>query len=248
MRLAATLARNALRHHPAAPAAARGPAPARRHPPAPADRARRRRRHRQHRQRHVLRRTRPRPQRRRRLRRPPRPRLRRLLRHRRLLLRHPHRLPGHAPLVRRLGPPRLPRPRRENEPGRPRPRPLHPQLLARPPLRSPRRRLLRHPLRCPHPASPRRLPRHRHLGLRRDRAHRGPQPRWPHQRRRRAQRRPGAAHLQLQFRRRLHALLLCRPRPRRPPDLRLHPACATAASAAPGWPSAKTKPRPARWA
>ena len=111
-----------------------------------------------------------------------------------------------------------------------------------------RRGVLRRAVRRADAAAARRLSRHRHARLRRDRADRGAQRRQRHQRRRRAERRAGAAAVRPQFRRRCDAVLLRRHGAGGAADLRLASACATAASAAPGWRSARTRPRPAPWA
>ena len=107
-----------------------------------------------------------------------------------------------------------PRPRRQDA-GRHRPRQrgaLHPVVLARPAARRGARRLLRHPVRRTHAAAARRLPRHRHARLRRDRADRGAQLVGSDQRRRRPQRRRRAAPVRLELRRRRAAVLLRRDR------------------------------------
>ena len=83
--------------------------------------------------------------------------------------------------------------------------------------------VLRHPVRRADAAAARRLPRHRHAGLRRDRADRGAQLVRPDQRRRRPQRRRRAAPVRLELRRRCATLLLRRDRHGGAAGLHQHP-------------------------
>ncbi len=206
--------------------------------------------HRQHGQRRGLRHAGAGAEHRGRVRRPAGPWLCRVLRHRCLHLRHPDRVPAAAGVEQLLGAVPLPGSGRQDAGGdRRRQRgALHPVVLDRPAAGGGSGGVLRHPVRRADAAAARRLPRHRHAGLRRDRADRGAQLVGPDQRRRRPERRGCAAPVRLELRRRCDAVLLRCDRDGGAADLHQHPIARLRASAVPGWRSARTRSPPARWA
>ena len=155
------------------------------------DRPHQRRRHRQHGERGGLCHARARAEHRRRFRRPTGPWVCRFLRHRRLHLRHSDRVPASAGMERVLGAVPHTGPRVEDG-GRDRRHQrgaFHPVVLAGTATGGSVGGVLRHPVRRADAAPTRRLPRHRHIGLRRDRADRGAQLVGPYKWRSRTERR-----------------------------------------------------------
>ncbi len=171
-------------------------------------------RHRQHGQRGGLRHAGTGAEHRRWLRRPAGSRLCRVLRHRRLYLRHSHRIPAAAGVECVLGAVPFPWPGREDA-GRHRRwqrGALHAVVLACAAARGVLAAFFGVLFGAPTLATEGRLPGHRHLGLRRDRADRGAQLVGSDQWRRRPERRRGATAVRLELRRGRDAVLLCRDR------------------------------------